>query len=219
MNSRLRLHLARSALFACTAAFRLAAAETSPAAKPPPPAAAAPTAPGAAPPPPPAGKETAKDAAQARPSVALPMTTRFNQTRARIDALFAQRNAPPPAASARSNPFRPAGPMPAGAAAPPVAPAGAGSAPAAAEGARSESGAAEPAVSSGLLQQSTATLKFSGMFERGGVVHVVINKRSYKEGDVVPTSVNGEPVYLRVKAVAGRSVVLSLDGAETTLNF
>ncbi len=211
MTSRTARHLALLALAVGATAQPLTAAESPAAPKTPPPAApAAPATPAAGPAAPVSAKDTA---AAVRANVTLPMTTRFNQTRARIDALFAQRNAPPPPISARSNPFRSAGVL---AAAPP--PAAAGEA-APADAARTEAGTSEPAAAAGLLQQSTATLKISGMFERGGVVHVVINKRSYKEGDVVPTSVNGEAVYLRVKSVVGRSVVLVLDGAETTLNF
>lgn len=154
-----------------------------------------------------AGTKEAPPPGKAKTSVALPLAPRFNQTRARIGALFEHRNEAPSPPQARSNPFRPAGPLITTPREP--TPAGAGD------------GVAAPDDGStlGLLQQSAATLKVSGTFEIGGTTHLVINRRPYKEGDVVPTQVGSEAVYLRVRSISDRSVTLVLDGTEMTLKF
>ena len=77
----------------------------------------------------------------------------------------------------------------------------------------------EPQSDATLLELGAATLKVSGIFEIPGRTHVMINGRSYKEGDVVPAQIKGETIYLRVREIARRSVILALNEAETTLKF
>ena len=125
--------------------------------------------------------------------------------RERIDALFLHRNEPPPPLDPKHNPFRAPGarvaaPLPEGVVAANPAP-------------------LPQADSLAQLQQATATLKISGVFEKGGRSHLVINARPYQQGDVVQTLVQGEKVYLRVKDISKRSVTLVLYDAEMTLKF
>lgn len=150
------------------------------------------------------GAEPARKAPKT--SVPNPFAPRFKQVRDRIDDLYRHRNEPPSPPDARSNPFRTPGVPIAG----PVA-----SAP------RPDEASLTPDAASNLslLQQSVATLRVSGVFEVGGRSHLVINKRSYKEGDVVQTQVQGEPVYLRIREISKRSVTLELNEAEMTLKF
>ena len=141
----------------------------------------------------------------AKPGVALPQSPRFNQVRARIDALYQHRNEPPPPPNPRANPFRtPGAPLPAVTTEPakgePLPP-------------------PEPASDLAILEKGASTLKISGIFEIAGKSHLVINARPYKEGDAVPAQVNGETVYLRVRTIARRSVTLALNSAEMTLKF
>lgn len=150
----------------------------------------------------------ASDPAPAAPpkqSVASPLAPRFKQVRERIDALFLHRNATPAPLDPKHNPFRlpgarPKVPLPEGTVADGAPP-------------------ALPADSLTQLQQATATLKISGVFEIGGRSHLVINARPYKQGDVVQTLVQGEKVYLRVKDISKRSVTLVFNEAEMTLKF
>jgi len=138
-------------------------------------------------------------------SVASPLAPRFKQVRERIDALFLHRNAPPAPPDPKHNPFRTPG-------ARPVAPV--------AEGVAASNAAPPPQADNlGQLQQAVATLKVSGVFEKGGRSHLVINARPYQQGDVVQTLVQGEKVYLRVKDISKRSVTLALHDAELTLKF
>lgn len=164
----------------------------------------------ATPPPPAKSEKAAKGARQSAPN---PLAPRFAQIRERIDALFHYRNDPPPPPDPRFNPFRLAGTAPPApvAATPPVRPGGTPEPkPAANLGASN---------SLGILQQAVATLKVSGVFEIGGRSHLVINSRTYKEGDVLQTQVLGEAVYLRVREIGKRSVSLVLNDAEMTLKF
>lgn len=138
-----------------------------------------------------------------KPSAPNPLAPRFNQVRDRIGALFQHRNAPPPPLDPAHNPFR----LPGTGVPVPVATG------------REREPAPPPADTLTLLQQAVATLKISGVFERAGRSHLVINARPYKEGDVLQTQVKGEPVYLRVKKIIKGGVTLDLNGAETVLNY
>ena len=134
-------------------------------------------------------------------SVPNPLAPRFKQVRERIDALFQNRNAPPPPLEAAQNPFRVPGAVKAAEA--------------------GVSGGRAPVLADDLtlLQQAVATLKVSGVFEIGGHSHLVINARPYKQGDVVQTQAQGEKVYLRVKEISKRTVTLTLNEAEMTLKY
>jgi hypothetical protein len=59
----------------------------------------------------------------------------------------------------------------------------------------------------------------SGTFEYGGKQQLVVNSRPYKEGDIIPTQVQGQPVYLRVRAISRNSITLALNDTEMTLKF
>ncbi len=139
-------------------------------------------------------------------SVANPLAPRFKQVNERIDALFEHRNQPPPPPDPKYNPFRlpgaarPAAPLP--------------------EGVVADAAAPTPQADNlAQLQQAAATLKVSGIFEKGGRSHLVINARPYQQGDVVQTLLRGETIYLRVKEITKRSVTLALNEAEMTLKF
>ena len=146
---------------------------------------------------------TKEPVAAAKSTVALPQTPRFNQVRARVEALYQHRNETPPPPNPRNNPFRPPGPR----------------APATPTDRANPTVPTEPATDLAILEKGAATLKVSGIFEIAGKSHLVINGRPYKEGDVVPTQINGEAVYLRVRTIGRRNVTLALNSAEMTLKF
>ena len=139
---------------------------------------------------------------------APPLSPRFKQVRDRIDALLRHRNETPPPPDPRFNPFRPPG-------TPVIAAAGPRDA--------QEPETAAPAASSSSdlarLQQCVATLKVSGTVEIAGRTHLVINSKPYKEGDVIQTLAQGEPVYLRVRQITRSSVKFTLRDAEMTLKY
>jgi hypothetical protein len=158
----------------------------------------------------PAAKETSKKTADER--FRQNQATRFKETEERLAALFRFRTGPKPDLS--YNPFRAPGTTP--------APAATTTAPAADAGTKpKDAGDAGPAPNANLalLQQAAATLKVTGNLETGGQSRLVINGHNYREGDLVPTQVANETIYLRVKEIARRSVTLELDGAEMTLKF
>lgn len=152
-------------------------------------------------------------AAEPEPKAAAPapsansMDARFRQVRNKINDLYQHRNEAPPPPDPRVSPFRPAGQ-------PVVAPAPTET---------KTEGPAEPALgesrSLALLQQGAATLRVSGTLEIGGRSHLVINKRPYKQGDVVPAVVEGETIYLRLREIGRRTVTLVLNDAEMTLKY
>ena len=139
-----------------------------------------------------------------------PVSPRFKLVRERIDALFRYRNEPPSPPDPRLSPFRPAGAVPVAA-----TPASSARDPAAGD-------APLPAPLSSdlaLLQQAVATLKVSGVVEKAGQAHLVINAKPYKVGEVIQTKVQGESVFLRVRNISRNSITLGLNGAEMTLKF
>ncbi len=145
-------------------------------------------------------------AAAVAPATPPPLSPRFQQVRDRIEVLFGHRNAPPPPADPRRNPFRPPGAAPV-AAAPVGAPAENGPPPTAA------------AVDLALLKQTAATLKVGGTIEIGGRPHLIINQVPYKEGDMINTRAKGQPVFLRVKHISRYSYTLSLNAAELSVKY
>lgn len=132
----------------------------------------------------------------AKPAATLPLSPRFKQVRERVDALFALRNQAPAAPDPATNPFRTN--VPVVAAAPEVAP---------------------PVIQVtgdlALLQQIVASLKITGVVERGGEMLVSVNSRLYRKGEIV----QGQALDVRVKDIAGRVVILALNEAEMTLKF
>lgn len=142
----------------------------------------------------------------AKPAGTPGLPPRMQQVRARIEALFADRSLPPAAPSLVDNPFRPAGALPVMQA--PVPGDAGGGAPPAVAGSDAE-----------VLQQAVATLRVTGIFDVGGVTHLVINSRPYKAGDVLQVAVGGQTVYLRIRDVAPNRVTLALHDAEATLKY
>jgi hypothetical protein len=141
--------------------------------------------------------------------------TRFKEIDERLTVLFRYRSGAKPDLS--SNPFRAPGTAPAPGATTTTAtttPADSGTKPKDA----SDAGPA-PNANLALLQQAAATLRVTGNLATGGQSRLVINGHNYREGDMVPTQVANETIYLRVKEIARRSVTLELDGAEMTLKF
>lgn len=142
----------------------------------------------------------------ARPPGTPGVPKRMQQVRDRIEVLFRDRSAPPAALSLIDNPFRPPGALPVRAVATPDDP----------------GGAVQPVVAgsdSEILQKAIATLRVTGIFEVGGVMHLVINSRPYKTGDVLQAVVGNQTVYLRIRDVAPNLVTLALNDAETTLKY
>ena len=144
--------------------------------------------------------------AAAKPPV-VPLSPRFLQVRHRIDTLFGHRSATPPPLDPRHNPFRPAGAF---VEAPTDARTGGTTGPVVAE---------NPSNDLTLLQQSVATLRMGGVVEKDGKLHLVVNSRLFKEGDVIQTQVQGQAVYLRVRSIAQKSLTLALNESEMTLKF
>lgn len=142
-------------------------------------------------------------------SAPVPVPPRFLQVRARIDALFAQRNNPAPKPDERSNPFRPPG---AYVAAEPVA---------------TPEGVVVPVAGdrdTTLLQRAVATLTVTGKVQRGAIMQLVINSGpgkngTYKAGDVINVNLNSEAVPLRVHEITRTSVTFRLNEAEMTLKL
>jgi hypothetical protein len=172
-----------------------APAPASPAAVPVPAPAAAPATPPAV---------TATAAATKAPAPP-PISPRFQQVRNRIDALFHNRTSSPAPLDPKQNPFRPAGVF--------IAPV------VASDGKITIPVVEQPASDEIVLRDAAATLKIGGVFEFGTKQHRVVNGRPYKEGDVIPAQVQGQTIYLRIKALTPKSLTLVLKEAELTLNF
>jgi hypothetical protein len=143
-------------------------------------------------------------AAATKAPAAPPLSPRFIQVRHRIDALFRHRTSSPAPLDPRQNPFRPAGVF----VAPIVAPDGRTTAPVEA-----------PASDEVVLRETVALLKIGGVFEVAKKQHRVVNGRPYKEGDVIPAQLQGQTIYLRIKALSAKSMTLGLKDVETTVNF
>ena len=137
-----------------------------------------------------------------------PLSPRFLQVRARMDALFATRNEPPPPPDARLNPFRPPGAIP-------VAPLAI------------KDGVIEPvAVNNNLtlLQQAVAVIRVKGTVTRNKVLQLVINtgpgkEGTYKEGDIINVTLSPDPAHLKIRVITRNSVTFTLADAEMVLKF
>jgi hypothetical protein len=136
-----------------------------------------------------------------KPPAPPAISPRFLHVREKINTLFQHRNAPPRPLDPLGNPFRPPGAL---VVANPIAD---GPAP------------SQPSNDLSLLQEAAAALKVSGTVEKDGQPHLVINARSYKKGDVVPSRASGQAVYLRVREITRRSVTFELNDTEMTLKF
>jgi hypothetical protein len=153
----------------------------------------------------PAGTSPTAPQAPAKPPVTPALPPRFQQVRDRIDALFHYRVSTPTTLDAKQNPFRPAGAF-----VPAVT---------ASDGRSVPTPVEQPATDQTLLQEAAATLKVGGVFEIRGKQHRTVNGRPYKEGDIIPTQVQGQALYLKIKTLGPKSMTLVFKEAETTLNF
>jgi len=136
-----------------------------------------------------------------------PLSPRMKLVRDRIDSLFQHRNATPAAATAVMDPFRPAGAVPE----PPMV--------FARDGEPARSVVPQTTTDLAQLQGAVATLKMTGVIEIGGRLHLVVNSRPYKEGDVIQTLAEGTRAYLRIRQVSRNSITLAINDAEMTLKF
>jgi hypothetical protein len=155
----------------------------------------------------PAAPATAANAGAPKPP---PLSPRFQQVRNRIDDLFKHRVATPAPVDPKHDPFRAPGPF---VEAPVIGgePRGAGS---------TRSAPAEPqGTDLTVLQQAVATLKVGGRFVSSGKEHRMVNARLYKEGDVIPTQLQNQTIYLRVKTLTQKSLTLQLNESEMTLSL
>ena len=137
-----------------------------------------------------------------------PLSPRFLQIRARMNALFASRNDPPAPPDARLNPFRPPGAIP-------VAPI------------TTKDGVVEPVAvdtNLALLQQAVAVIRVKGKFTKNKALQLVIStgpgkEGTYKEGDVLNVNLAPDPVHLKVRVITQNSVTFTLADAEMVLKF
>jgi len=133
----------------------------------------------------------------------------FQETKARIDDLFQNRDNPPKPPGPLDNPFRTTE-----AALPPEVAVstdtGNGNGPVA--GPRETPDEAT-------LRQAYSNLSFGGFLMVGDRPMVVINKSTYKEGSLLTVHLHGEPVYLRVLSLTKDSITLGLGDARLTLHF
>ena len=147
--------------------------------------------------------------ANAKTPAAPALSPRFRLVRERIDDLYRHRDAAAPDNEQRFDPFRAAGAS--GAPLPSVGASG--------PSANGAPAATTPTADLALLQQAVATLKVSGIVEFGGRQHLAVNARPYKEGDIIQTQVQGQPLYLRVRQISRTSLTVTLNEAEMTLKF
>lgn len=70
-----------------------------------------------------------------------------------------------------------------------------------------------------LLRQAAATLKVGGVIELNGTLRLSINNANYGVGNMLPVRLESGVVFLRVAAIAPRSVTLHLNAAELVLTF
>jgi len=146
----------------------------------------------------------------ALPAAAPVGAPQWKLTRARIAALFRQRNAPLPAPDPGLNPFRIASDPPAASAeTESVAPGGEPTPP----------DATPLRPDEALLKQAVATLKLNGAVQIGDRMLAIINQATYKEGDILGVRLQGKPVDLNVRHVSSHSVTIGLNEAELTLQF
>ena len=150
-------------------------------------------------------------AAPALPAAAPVGALEWKLTRARIEALFRLRNAPPPAPDPRLNPFRLASDPPIAALAE-TASVGPGGEP-------TPPDAPPLSPDEALLKQAVATLKLNGAVQIGDRMLAIINQATYKEGDILGVRLQGKPVDLDVRHISSHSVTIGLNQAELTLQF
>ena len=132
----------------------------------------------------------------------------FQDTNARIEDLFQNRNNPPKPPEPLDNPFRPMD----------EAIAGANNA-AGAAGDSTATPLVRESADEALLRQAYSRITFGGLLQVGGRPMVVINKATYKEGGLLIVRVQGNDVYLRIVQLTNDSITLGLRDARLQLNF
>lgn len=71
-----------------------------------------------------------------------------------------------------------------------------------------------------ILAYAVARLRISGLVQRGGVTHLLINSASYKEADLVPLRASGDTVYyIRVVRIADGEVTFGYNDFTLTVKL
>jgi hypothetical protein len=71
-----------------------------------------------------------------------------------------------------------------------------------------------------ILAYAVARLRISGLVERGGITHLLINSASYKEADLVPLRVSGDTVYyIRLVRIADGEVTFGYNDYTLTIKL
>jgi hypothetical protein len=71
-----------------------------------------------------------------------------------------------------------------------------------------------------ILAYAVARLRISGLVERGGVTHLLINSASYKEADLVPLRTSGDTVYyIRLVRIADGMVTFGYNNHALTVKL
>lgn len=71
-----------------------------------------------------------------------------------------------------------------------------------------------------ILAYAVARLRISGLVERGGITHLLINSTSYKEADLVPLRASGDTVYyIRLVRIADGEVTFGYNDFTLTVKL
>lgn len=71
-----------------------------------------------------------------------------------------------------------------------------------------------------ILAYAVARLRISGLVQRGGVTHLLINSASYKEADLVPLRASGDTVYyIRIVHIASTEVTFGYNQSTLTVKL
>lgn len=71
-----------------------------------------------------------------------------------------------------------------------------------------------------ILAYAVARLRISGLVERGGVTHLLINSASYKESDLIPLRAGGDTVYyIRLVRIADGGVTFGYNDHTLTVKL
>ena len=71
-----------------------------------------------------------------------------------------------------------------------------------------------------ILAFAVARLRISGLVERSGVTHLLINSASYKESDLIPLRASGDTVYyIRLVRIADGTVTFGYNDHALTVKL
>ncbi len=71
-----------------------------------------------------------------------------------------------------------------------------------------------------ILAYAVARLRISGLVQRGGVTHLLINSASYKEADLVPLRTGGDTVYyIRLVRIGDTEVTFGYNQSTLTVKL